>query len=157
MKKFLLTALALAATSSAFANTTPAVQLAPNNIEPKLMLSIYLDTGKSLQPTTKQSISLSNPNERLCWHAFDLTLPHQVDVEEFFISPARTSFSHSKSRSQTSADGLQHIVQSSLKSINNSAVSQCWKFDKTDPVGTYQFAVKVADVEYPVQTFEVTK
>lgn len=134
-----------------------AVTLKNDNVEPKLSLGVFTRRNDAVVPANTNLLSRSNANHRLCWIAFDAIFPNQVDVEENITAPAPSQFSGPNSRTVSSTDGLHHSVFTKLNSANNQIVERCWQFGEDDPLGTYQISIKVGEINYPVQKFQLVK
>lgn len=145
------------ANTSASQAPQPAVTLKSSDVEPKLSLGVFTRRNDAVVPANTTLLSRSNPNHRLCWIAFDAVFPNQVDVEETITAPAPSQFSGATSRTISSTDGLHHSIFTTLNSANNQVVERCWQFDVNDPIGTYQISIKVGEVNYPAQKFQIVK
>lgn len=133
------------------------VTLKSDNIEPKLSLGVFTSRNDAVVPANTNLISRSNPSHRLCWIAFDAIFPNQVEVEENITSPGPSQFSGPNSRTVSSTDSLNHSIFTTLNSVNNQMVERCWQFGESDPLGTYQISIKVGEVNYPAQKFQLVK
>lgn len=138
--------------------STPApVSLQTANVEPKLSLGVFTSRNAAVVPANTNLLSRGNPNHRLCWIAFDAVFPNQVEVVENITAPAPSQFAGPTSRTVSSNDGLHHSIYTTLNSVNNQMVERCWQFDNTDPLGVYQISIKVGDIDYPAQQFQLVK
>lgn len=144
-------------TSASQAMPQPAVTLKSSDVEPKLSLGVFTRRNDAVVPANTTLLSRSNPSHRLCWIAFDAVFPNQVDVEETITAPAPSQFSGPTSRTVSSTDGLHHSIFTTLNSANNQIVERCWQFDVNDPIGTYQISIKVGEVNYPAQKFQIVQ
>lgn len=169
MKKLITSALLLGLSSMAMANIAtptlaqPVLEEAPlvtmpeqATVEPKMILGTFERTNTGFKPTSQNAVSRSNPNMQICWIAFDLNMTPKVNVTELIISPQRTIFGTATGQSSSSADGKQHQILSTLDNVNGT-VSQCWQFDKTDPIGQYSIDIQIDDIVFPTQIFNVIK
>lgn len=162
MKKHLtlLTALSFCTLPALSLANTPAVSLpAQAEIPPTLYLTVANVSNQGIIPLNSKILSRKAQNQRLCWEASSgsTALSNKVEVEERFNSPAPTVFSSANSQVRSSQDGLTHVVLHTANSMSNHRVANCWKFDKTDPLGTYTLAITVGDISFPSQTFELVK
>lgn len=169
MKKLITSAVLLGLSSMAMANIAtptlaqPVLEEAPlvtipeqATLEPKMILGVFEHTNTGLKPTSQNAISRSNPNIRICWVAYDLNIPRKVNVTETILSPQRAVFENNNGQTYSSADGKQHQILSTLDNVNG-AVSQCWQFDKTDPIGQYRIDIQIDEIVFPTQKFSVVK
>lgn len=169
MKKLITSALLLGLSSMAMANIAAPTLAQPvlkqsswvtmpeqATVEPKLILGVFEDSNTGLKSTNQNAISRSNPNMRICWVAYDLNGSPKANVTEHIISPKRTIFGTVTGQSSSSADGKQHQILSTLDNVNGT-VTQCWQFDKTDPIGQYRIDISIDDIVFPTQFFNVIK
>lgn len=140
------------------AKTSSPVKMQASSVEPKLSFGVFArQSNDTVVPANTNYLSRSNPNHRLCWIAFDSIFPNQVEVEEQITAPTKSNFSGPNSRVVSSPDGLNHTILTTLSSLNNEMVERCWKFDTADPIGRYEITIKVGEIIYPTQSFEIVK
>ncbi|MDH2997793.1 hypothetical protein A1D22_00390 [Pasteurellaceae bacterium LFhippo2] len=154
MKKSLAIILGLVS-ATAFANQAASTATIGN--QPALAFGVYDVSNKvaSLVPGNKYSVS--KKDQRLCWTAFNMKFERTNAITEVFTAPKGGVFKDPVGNTVVSADGLTHTLTSSLASDNGEALQKCWVFDNSDPKGAYSVSVRVNDIQYPSQTFEVTE
>lgn len=137
-------------------NTTQANKSQPT-FQPKIKFSVY-ELNNNVPREIGRQYSVSNKNHQLCWAVFNMPLEARNQVSERFQTPSRAKFADPQSRVQSSTDGLTHMIETTLPSAaNNEYLLRCWRFDHTDPLGRYSVDIRVNNVQFPTQTFELVK
>lgn len=153
MKHLLAIALGVLTTSVAFSADQTAS--APRDTRPMMRFGVF-DTSNAVARQVEK-YSASNPAHRLCWAAFNMPFQPSNQIIEVFKSPQKANFMDPASRTTSSKDGKTHTIETSLPSSNGEFIERCWAFDTKDPIGKYSVDIKVNDVTYPTQYFEVVK
>ena len=127
------------------------------NTQPMMKFGVFDTSNKVVREVADNKYSISNKNHTLCWTAFNMPFQPDNNIVEIFKSPKKANFSDPQGNSTTSEDGQTHTISLNMKSVNNEFIERCWNFDKNDPLGKYTLEVKVNDINFPVQTFEVVE
>lgn len=147
-----MTLAALLSASNVMAASAPAAE------QPPIMVLTTVDfSGEQPKALGSTSYSLSTPNIQLCWEVLNTPLGLQNKVIETFNTPAEAAFSSPSSEVVVSKDKKQHELTSTLPATVTGTLSRCWKFDKTDPIGKYTLELKVNDIVFQKQQFEIVK
>lgn len=109
---------------------------------------------KKILHTTR--VSRSNPNHHLCWEVVGVARLHTDGhrVQEVIVSPTFMRFIDPNASIYSGDNGTRHIIDS-VVSGTADAVSKCWKFDSTDPVGNYTLTLTVSGVPFTALPFTV--
>ena len=155
MKKFALALMIGMVGAAAHAETS--FQAATPEIGPCFNFGVFQDNQGVLRDMQANTLSRSNANARVCWAVFSDSpvFGTTVNLKENFVSPAGARFTDDQSIVQSSIDGSKHTVSKIANSMAGTAVHRCWKFDPTDPVGTYTLTVEVDGKSYPARSFVV--
>lgn len=146
---------ALAFSAMAMADTpSQSTQALPQN-QPMLKLGVY-DLSNNV-PREVEKYSVSNKQHHLCWTAFNMPFEAKNDLIEVFTSPSKADFADNSGSISSSKDGKTHTITTQIASQNNQFVQRCWQFSKEDPIGKYSVKVRINNIEFPAQTFEVNK
>ena len=129
----------------------------PLNTQPMMKFGVFDTSNKVPREVAGNKYSISNKNHKLCWAAFNMPFQPTNQVIEVFNSPKKAKFSDPQGSAVSSKDGKTHTISLNMKSVNNEFIERCWNFDKNDPLGKYSLEVKVNNIGFPVQTFEVVK
>lgn len=154
MKKS-LTLVSLFLSTNLFANTP-----APQSTEvpqPKLVLQVMDFSRKVATALPENKLSRSNAKLQLCWTAFDMPFLPTNHVVQQISSPRGGKFVATVGSSISSKDGTTHTITSTMEDKGRGALSQCWQFDKTDPIGKYSIAVRINNTNFPAMPFEIVK
>lgn len=123
-----------------------------------LKLGVYDVSNKVIREINNRKYSIKQAkNLSLCWTAFNMPFIDKNNVIEVFQSPKKSKFSDKTGSVVTSKDRKTHTITSSLPSYNNEFITKCWRFEKNDPLGTYTLEVRVNDIIFPAQPFELVK
>lgn len=143
----------------AFANTNAQQETAPQptNKPPMLKLAVYDFSNNVRREVEGRKYSINNKNHQLCWVGFNMPLQFKNAVTEIFVSPSKTVFSIPSASVLTSKDGKTHTISENVEAVDNQFITRCWKFDNKDPRGKYTVQVKINDVYFDPQSFEVVK
>lgn len=152
MKKYMMTLAALLAASNVMAASAPAAE------KPPIMVLTTVDfSGEQPKPLASTSYSLAAKNIQLCWEVVNAPLMIQNNVVEIFSTPAQAVFNSQGSEVEVSKDKKQYTLKTMLPATAAGTVSRCWTFDKTDPIGKYTLELKVNDIVFQKQQFEIVK
>lgn len=159
MKKYLALATSLfVASSVAFAEEKPTQPANSMADQPRIALFVLDSSGKVARPLPTTTYSIKNSKiYQLCWTAVKLPFKATNEVVEVFNAPDKSVFTAKNGSVISSKDQKTHEITYRKPSVNNEAISNCWRFDKTDPKGSYSLQVRVNDIQFPVQTFTVTE
>lgn len=152
MKKLLIASILTCFSVQVMGNTLPS-----NNTQPKMRFGVFEVTDSNIKQIEGNKYSISNPSHWLCWAAFDMPFTASNTIIENFYSPSRTTFVDAVQQVSTSPDGKTHTITSQVPAQQNLFVERCWTFDKSDPLGKYSADIRVNDIIFPTQHFEVTK
>ncbi|KMK51664.1 hypothetical protein RO21_04765 [[Actinobacillus] muris] len=153
MKKSLVALAFLSA--SVFASSEPQVsQTIPQNA-PVLRFGV-VDTSNKIAQEVGLTYSIANKHHELCWTAFNLPFQMQNKVVEVFISPKAAQFTSAGATVAYSKDKKTHTITTMMPN-RQETVGKCWRFDKNDPLGKYKVDIRVDDIIFPTQTFELVK
>lgn len=150
MKKMLnalLGAMLLANISTAFAETTK---------QPMSILQVEDVSTKVPKLVNGLKLSLSKPH-RLCWYATNIPFQISNTVIEVFEAPEATSFTSPIGNSVASEDKKTFTITTLMKNPNTDYLMQCWTFQENEPKGKYRFQLRVNDIQFPPQAFELVK
>lgn len=128
--------------------------------QPSLALRVFEVNNGVPAPTDSTIYSVSKKNtQQLCWLAFNMPFNAENVTVEVFKSPSSANFLRNRASIEANADKtLTTVTAQHVKAINNNQViSQCWRFDESDPLGQYSLSVRVNDIQFPPQTFTVVK
>ena len=150
MKKALILLTSLVS-ASAFAETQPV------DTRPMMKFGVYDTSNKVAREVANKKYSISNKNHTLCWSAFNMPFQPTNQVVEVFNSPQKAKFNNLQGSAVSAKDGKTHTISTNMPSVNNEFIERCWYFDKNDPVGKYTLELRVNNIAFPVQTFEVVK
>lgn len=152
MKKLLVLSSLLAITGTALAvNQEKNVDTAP-----KMYLSV-LDTSSQVPRSVDNRVySVSNKNLQLCWFVRDMQFAPSNQVVEVFIAP-NDKGQFMKADATISKNSNIHTIRSSKKATNDEVISNCWRFDNTDPLGKYTLDLQVNDFVFKGVQFELVK
>ncbi|AUI66070.1 MULTISPECIES: pseudouridine synthase [Glaesserella] len=157
MKKYFALTMALVSVT-AVANTNKPVNSHTAEQKPPMMVLTTVDvSGKVMKPLNSRVYSLSKAKTELCWEVFNIPFIAKNRITEVFDTPDTAKFTTTDSSIVSSNDNKTHTIITYQPSINNELIRRCWKFDKTDPLGTYKLTLQVNDVTFPTQTFSVVK
>lgn len=153
MKKYLTILLALSAN---FAVQTPSFAAEK---QPSLALRIFDVNNGVSTPLEGSTYSVGKKTQQLCWIAFNMDFGATNTTVEVFKSPSKANFVRDGASIEANSDKTLHTVTAhNVKpSNNNSVVTQCWRFDESDPLGNYSVTVRVNNIQFPPQTFSVVK
>ncbi|MCK3655426.1 hypothetical protein A4G19_06575 [Pasteurellaceae bacterium Macca] len=124
---------------------------------PELFFSVIDDSSKVGRRLEKNEYSVSNQHLRLCWAVTNLPISASNQVTETFNAPAKAQFTSPNSRTIVSKDKKVHQIISTTATKADNMIDKCWKFGKTDPLGQYQFTLKVNDLVFPTMEFKLVK
>lgn len=161
MKKYLTLATSLLAMSSftlAEEKTVQSVQATAEAKSPMISLYVLDSSSKIAHPLKTTTYSVKNTKtHQLCWTAVNVPFKASNEVIESFVAPAESTFMAKEGSVISSKDKTKHEITYRKPSTNNEFIGNCWKFDDSDPKGKYSLQVRVNDILFPVQNFEVTK
>lgn len=124
---------------------------------PKLKLAVYDFSNNVRREVEGRKYSIKNKHHQLCWVAFNMPLQFKNQVTEIFIAPSKSSFSAPSASVTTANDGKKHTIKENLSAVNNEYISRCWSFNHKDPKGKYTLQVKINDIYFEPQLFEIVK
>lgn len=124
--------------------------------QPKLALRVFDTSSKVARPLAKNELSISQKHE-LCWIAFDMPFQAMNNVTEVFQTPEASKYSAPNAVVTSSKDNKTHTITSTRKVDSNGNLSNCWKFDNSDPKGKHTLSVRINDIIFPAQSFEIVK
>lgn len=160
MKKYLTLATSLFAMSNiAFAEEKPVQSSIQSSAKPPMMTLYVLDSSsKVARPLQTTTYSVKNTQiHKLCWTAVNIPFKASNEVVETFVAPAKSTFMAKEGSVISSEDKTKHEITYRKPSSNNESISNCWQFDNSDPKGKYTLQIRVNNILFPTQTFEVTK
>lgn len=141
--------------ASVWANTeTQGLQPSAQNA-PMIRFGV-LDTRNQIAQDAGLTYSISNPHHELCWSAFNLPFQMQNKVVEVFVSPKAAQFKSAGSTVERSKDKKTHTISTFVPN-RQASINKCWRFDKQDPLGKYKVDIRINDIVFPTQTFELVK
>lgn len=142
-----------------FANNGTQQATAPISIDssPMLKLAVYDLSNNVRREVEGRKYSIKNKHHQLCWVAFNMPLQFKNQVTEIFIAPSKSSFSAPSASVTTANNGKKHTIKENLSSVDNEYISRCWSFNHKDPKGKYTLQVKINDIYFEPQLFEIVK
>lgn len=127
---------------------------------PMLKLAVY-DFSGSTPKDIGLKYSRKNPNLQLCWTAFNMPFApdNKNEVFQQFISPSsKAAYRGIDSENiQVSKDGKTTTIKHIVPAYQNQFIQQCWKYDKTDPLGKYKLTVRINDIQFETLELELIK
>lgn len=158
MKKGLLL-LTVMISNSILAQPTTLNQTTQQPTPPMLKLGVYDLSGK-VPKDVGLKYSIKNKNLQLCWAAFNMPFSptNQNEVIQQFVSPKKTAYNGlNNANIVVSPDGKTTTIKLILPSHQNQFIEQCWKYEKSDPLGKYKLTVRVNDIQFDTLEFELVK
>ncbi|WP_373767814.1 hypothetical protein [Glaesserella sp.] len=123
---------------------------------PMLNLAVYDTANKVAKPIGTQ-YSVGKKGQQLCWVVINMPFQARNSVTEIFHSPAEAQFGDPAGTTVSSEDKKRHQISMTLPSSSNEFIQRCWRFDHRDPLGQYTLEVRVNDIVFPAQRFELIK
>ncbi|AWI51629.1 hypothetical protein AM202_02850 [Actinobacillus minor 202] len=155
MKKLVILSIGFITTAIASANEKQEIKL-PFNGKPSVVLRVVDFSTKSPRVIDGKSVSISK-KQQLCWSSVNVPVSSKVRIAEAFYTPAETDFSSPGMVINASDNKKEFLILGEVASVNNEYISRCWKFDTTDPIGTYHMEIQIGDFVFKNLSFNVIK
>lgn len=157
MKKLITAAFSLLATT-AFAGTQNSQNISNAQFQPMAAIQVFDTSGT--QPRLMKGNKLSRSKSRqVCVTLVNLPTQEKNLFAEYFQAPAPMNLTLEGANVQVEENRKNflisfHVPKSEVKS---NTFSQCWQFNKQNPIGTYKLDVQFNGVVFKGLEFKVLK
>lgn len=155
MKKFLISGLALIS-SFAFAEDSKKEVTTQN--QPVAEIRVFDISGS--EPKLMKGNQLSRTKQRqLCITLANLPVQDKNLFAEYFQAPAPMAFSIEGANTQVDSNQHNTLLTMNIEKSDlvNNTLSQCWKFNKQNPIGIYKLDLQFNDLVFKGLEFEILK